>query len=226
MHNWDCAIHNRDAYPPQPARNRSILEAVIRGSSAAAARGRRRAAPGPPPRRGKRGLRVHIAGRAQPARWPAAPRPLAESGGPADRRVGYHRHRRPAADTTDGPAQEDRPEAAGRPGQAGSTAPKPRPTLRGRSVAPRWHQLCGKPFPLPLTQPWIDRRDQPRTRHIQDHRGKKMTNLLINLASWNPPRFNNLAGSDGRGAARHVFLPSLNTALATRKQSTPTGTPQ
>ena len=53
-----------------------------------------------------------------------------------------------------------------------------------------------------------------------------MTNLLINLASWNPPQFNNLAGSDGRGAARHVFLPSVNTALATRKQSTPTGTPQ
>ena len=53
-----------------------------------------------------------------------------------------------------------------------------------------------------------------------------MTNLLINLASWNPPRFNDLAGSDGGGATPHVFLPSLNTALARRKQSTPTGTPQ
>src|SRR5262245_44246979 len=195
MHNWDWAIHNRDAYPPQPARNRAILAAVLRGSPAAA-RGRRRVAV-PPPRRGKRGLRVHIAGRGQVARWPAAPRPPAESGGPGDRRVGYRRRRRPAADTTDGPAQEDRPEAAGRPGQAGSTAPKPPlPTLRDRSVASRWHQPCGKPFPLPLTQPWIDRRDQPGTRHIQDHRRKKMTNLLINPALWNPPRFNDLAGSD------------------------------
>src|SRR5262245_30943798 len=174
MHNWDWAIRNRDAYPPQPARNRAILAAVLRGSPAAA-RGRRWAAPVPPPRRDKRGL--HIAGRAQPARWPAAPRQPAEAGGLADSRVGYHRRRRPAPDTADSPAEEDRPGAANRAGQAGSTAPKPRPTLRGRSVAPRWHQLCGKPFPLPLTQPWIDRRDQPRTRHIQDHRGKKMTKI-------------------------------------------------
>src|SRR5262245_32590518 len=109
MHNWDWAIHNRDAYPPQPARNRAILAAVLRGSPVAA-RGRRRAAPVPPPRRGKRGLRVHSAGRGQLARWPAAPQPPAEAGGPADRRVGYRRHRRPAADTADGPAEEDRPE--------------------------------------------------------------------------------------------------------------------
>src|SRR5262245_48280141 len=197
MHNWDWAIHNRDAHPPQPARNRSILAAAIRGSPAAAARGRRRAAPVPPPRRGKRGLRVHIAGRGQVARWPAAPRPPAESGGPGDRRVGYRRRRRPAADTTDGPAQEDRPEAAGRPGQAGSTAPKPPlPTLRDRSVASRWHQPCGKPFPLPLTQPCIKTQNKPQTKHIQYHRRKKMTNLLINPALWNPPRFNDLAGSD------------------------------
>src|SRR5262245_21321035 len=206
MHNWDWAIHNRDACRPQPARNRSILAAVIRGSPAAAARGRRRAAPVPPPRRGKRGLRVHIAGRGQVARWPAAPRPPAESGGPADRRVGYRRRRRPTADS---PAEEDRPGAADRAVQSGSTAPKPPlPTLRDRSVASRWHQPCGKPFPLPLTQPWIDRRDQPRTRHIQDHRRKKMTNLLINAAIWNPPRFNYLAGSDvGRsGPSRLLAL--------------------
>src|SRR5262249_872589 len=140
---------------------------------------------------------------------------------------GVGRRRRPAAGRTDGPAGEDRPAAAGRPGQAGSTAPTPPlPTLRDRSVASRWHQPCGKPFPLPLTQPRIDRRDQPRTRHIQDHRRKKITNLLINPALWNLPRFNDLAGSDGSGAPRHVFLPSLNTALAMRKQSTPTGTPQ
>src|SRR5215471_19225439 len=53
-----------------------------------------------------------------------------------------------------------------------------------------------------------DRRDQPRTRHIQDHRRKKMTNLLINPALWNPPRFNDLAGSDvGRpGPSRLLTL--------------------
>src|SRR5262249_22828226 len=124
-------------------------------------------------------------------------------------------------------AEEDRPEAAGRPGRAGSTAPKhPLPTLRDQSVASRWHQPCGKPFPLPLTQTWIDRRNQPGTRHIQDHRRKKMTNLLINPALWNLPRFNELAGSGVAGPAPHVFLPSLSTALARRKQSTPTGTPQ
>src|SRR5262249_46801927 len=213
MHNWDWAIHNRGAPRPQVARSRTVLAAAVRG--------RRRAAAAAPPRQGKPGL--HIAGRVQRAPWPAALRQPAEAGGLADRRVGSHRRRRPTADN---PAEEDRPEAD-RPEEAGSTAPTPRcPTLRGRSVAPRWHQLCGKPFPPPLTQPWIDRWDQPRTRQIQDHRGKRMTNLLINLVSWNPPRFNNLAGSDGRGAAGHVFLPSLNTALATRKQSTPTGTPQ
>jgi hypothetical protein len=53
-----------------------------------------------------------------------------------------------------------------------------------------------------------------------------MTNLLINPALWNLPRFNDLAGSDVAGPAPHVFLPSPNTALARRKQSTPTGTPQ
>src|SRR5262249_15664904 len=153
---------------------------VLAASLAATARGRRRGAARAPPPRDKRGL--HIAGRAQPAQWPGAPRQPADGGGLADRRVGYHRRRRPAPDTADSPAEEDRPGVADRAGQAGSTAPKPRPTLRGRSVAPRWHQLCGKPFPPPLTQPWVDRWDQPGTRHIQDHRGKKMTNLLINLA--------------------------------------------
>src|ERR1700758_2881522 len=183
MHNLDGASHKRGAPRPQVARSRM---------APAAARGRHREAAAVPPPRGTPGLRFHIAGRAQPARWPAAPYPGAAVG-LADRKVGYHRRRRPTADN---PAEEDRLE------EPGSTAPTPpRPMLQGRSVAPRWHQLCGKPFPLPLTQPWIDTRDQPRTRHIQDHRGKKMTNPLINHARWNPSRFNDLAGSNKAGAA-------------------------
>ena len=40
---------------------------------------------------------------------------------------------------------------------ADSIAPmRPRRTVRARSVTPRWHLRCGKPFPLPLTQPRID----------------------------------------------------------------------
>src|SRR5262249_31657054 len=187
MHNWDWAIHYRGASRQQPGRSRAVLTA----SPAAAVRGRRRAAAAAPPRRDKRGL--HIAGRAQPAQWPAVQRQPAEAGGLADRRVGYHRHRRPTADTADSPAEEDRPGAADRAGQAGGTAPKARrPTLRGRSGAPRGHQPCGKPFPPPPTPPAIDRSDQPPTKHTPDHRGKKMTTLLINLAGWTPPRFNDL----------------------------------
>src|SRR4029077_13569656 len=193
MHNFDWAIHKRDAPRRQVARSRM---------APAAARGRHRAAAAVPPRRGTPGLRFHIAGRAQPARSPAARYPGAAVG-LADRKVGYHRRRRPTADN---PAEEDTPEEdtseADRPEEAGSTAPTPpRPMLQDRSVTPRWHQPCGKPFPLPLTQPWIDTRDQPRTRHIQDHRGKKMTNPLINHASWNLSRFNDLAGSNEAGAA-------------------------
>jgi hypothetical protein len=42
--------------------------------------------------------------------------------------------------TEDNSPVEDKPEVADRPEQAGSTAPEPSlPTLRGRSLAPRWH---------------------------------------------------------------------------------------
>src|SRR5258708_9748248 len=111
MHNWNWAIHKRGAPRPQVARSRMVLAAV---------RGRHRAAVAVPPRRGTPGLRFHIAGQAQPARWPAARYPGAAVG-PADRKGGYPRRRRPAADN---PAEEDTPEA-GRPQEAGSTAPTP-----------------------------------------------------------------------------------------------------
>ena len=97
MHNLDWAIHKRGAPRPQAAHSRMVP---------AAARGKHRAAAAVPPRRGTPGLRFHIAGRAQPARWPAARYPGAAVG-LADRKVGYHRHRRPAADN---PAEEDTPE--------------------------------------------------------------------------------------------------------------------
>src|SRR5262249_57497505 len=108
---------------------------VLAASLAGAVRGRPRAAAGAPPRRGKRVL--HTAGRAQPARWPAVPRQPAEAGDLEDRRVGYHRRRRPTAEMADSPAEEDRPGAADRAGQAGRTAPTPRrPTLPRPSLAP------------------------------------------------------------------------------------------
>jgi hypothetical protein len=51
-----------------------------------------------------------------------------------------------------------------------------------------------------------------------------MTNPLINLAPWNSPRLKDLAQFSAGPA--HVFLASLNTPLAVRKQSIPTGIPQ
>src|SRR6516165_4803277 len=135
MHNWDWAIHKRGAPRPQAARSRMAL-AAVRGSPAAA---------GAPPRRGTPGLRFHIAGRAQPARWPAARHPGAAVG-LADRKVDYRRRRRPTADN---PAEADTPEAD-RPEEAGSTAPTPpHPTLQGRSVAPRWHSRAENHSPSP-----------------------------------------------------------------------------
>src|SRR5262245_10960791 len=214
MHSSDWAIHNKDAA-------HSLAALVARGNPVVADRGRRAAALSPP--RDKRGRRVRIARRAEPVR----PQP-AEAAGPASRRFGYRPHRQPAeaVGRAGSFGQEDKP-APDRLAPADSIAPKrPRPTLRGRSAASRWHQRCGKPFPLPLTQARIDQRNRPRTRHIQDHRGKKMTNILTISARWNSPQFKGLAHSAERRTSRHVFLPSLNAVLATRKQSTPTGIPQ
>src|SRR5262249_4002260 len=95
--------------------------------------------------------------------------------------VGCRRHRRPAPDTADSPAEEGTPGAADTPAQAGSTAPKARlPTPRARSGAARPDPPGRKTIPPPPPQTWNRRRNQPRKTHIQDHRRKKMTNLLIN----------------------------------------------
>ena len=86
---------------------------------------------------------------------PAAPRQPEAADAPADRTwPGDPRRPRPAA--ADKPAEVDTPEAADtpeevdKPGEAGNIAPKlGRRLSPNRSTVPRWHQPCGKPFPLP-----------------------------------------------------------------------------
>src|SRR5262245_10523411 len=56
-------------------------------------------------------------------------------------------------ETVDKPAEADKLAAADRPVEADRIAPEPGcPSLPGRATTSRWHRLCGRSFPLPLTR--------------------------------------------------------------------------
>src|SRR5262245_27114042 len=56
-------------------------------------------------------------------------------------------------ETVDKPAEADKLAAVDKPAEADRTAPKLGcPSLPGRATTSRWHRLCGRSFPLPLTR--------------------------------------------------------------------------
>src|SRR5262249_28252625 len=83
-----------------------------------------------------------------------------------------------------------------------------------------------KPIPLPpRRKSLIANEITPRRRRIQDHGGKNR-HAIDNSLMPKIGQAQRLVGRNPETGGAHGFLLSASTALASRKQSTPTGMPQ